>query len=80
MTDNRQSPRIAPVVCSMPFSTSKPRANLDASNDAAFGLAQFFQRTLFSSTAIPMPYRSVWFSTMATTGKCRPHGCWLVAV
>jgi hypothetical protein len=51
----------------MPFSTLKPRANLDASNDAAFDLAQFFQRTPFSSTANVIPDFGVWFSTTATT-------------
>jgi hypothetical protein len=51
----------------MPFSTLKPRANLDASNDAAFGLAQFFQRTLFSSTANFIPDLCSWFFTTATT-------------
>jgi hypothetical protein len=63
----RQSPRIGSVVCPMPFSTLKPRANLDASNDAAFYLARFFQRTLFSSTANFIPDFGVWFSTTATS-------------
>jgi hypothetical protein len=44
-----------------------PRANLNASNDAASRLARFFQRTLFSSTAnFILDYR-VWFSTTATS-------------
>jgi hypothetical protein len=59
--------RLLPWCITSCFPLCIPRANLNASNDAASRLARFFQRTLFSSTANVIPDYRVWFSTTATT-------------